>query len=323
MQYRPKSRSLVIFYLLVTYILVQFAWWAYLMIDLKQEVQAQKLEIASLSGDEALANTIQENASGPFWMVIGEGGVFLLILGLGIMQIRRSYKKELALAQQQQNFLMSVTHELKSPIASVKLWLQTLQRRNLPEEQREDILQKTVKDTDRLHQLVENILTATRIENSAIPVHKEKTNISALIKEQLTSASETIGKSHPTELDIAGNIYMDADPAAINSIVLNLYENAVKYSDSGEPINVKLQSGGEGIVFSVADHGKGISSKDRDRIFEKFFRAGDEATRTTKGTGLGLYIVRKLASQHNGTVNATANQPKGTVFTVKFKAKTT
>lgn len=312
-----RPHSLFIFYVLVTYILVQFSWWAWLMIDLNIEVYTQRA-LDVLPGETQQTTDIRPLNS-RIWMIAGEGFVFLLILTSGILQIRRSFKKEIALASQQQNFLMSITHELKSPIASAKLYLQTLRRHDLTEEKRNDIIQKTIKDTDRLNQLVENILTATRIENSTQNLYREKIDLSRLVREQIQAVQDSIGQQHTTTVDVEPDIFMEADAGAMSSIVLNLYENALKYSDPGTPVDVALKRDQDHIVLEVKDQGKGIANADVARIFDKFYRAGNEATRTTKGTGLGLYIVKRLTELHNGSIQVKPNQPKGSRFEVTWK----
>lgn len=320
----PRPKSLIIFYLLVAYIIVQFIWWAYMMLDLHQAVFEQQSQIALLKDPTGDTAVIAEQMRGKMWMIIGESIVFIVILVLGILRIQRAFKKEVALANQQRNFLLSVTHELKSPIASAKLYLQTLvKRKDLSEERKQEMLGKAIKDTERLTSLVENILTATKIDNSSYPLHLEQTDVSTLTNEVLNASIETAGQDHPTKLNIDPQLMLSADPLAFTSILLNLYENAIKYSEAGTPIEVSLKKKGSDVVLTVKDSGIGISKADADRIFDKFYRAGSEETRQTKGTGLGLYIVKHLAALHNGEIAVRPNSPRGTIFEITYSGNPT
>jgi K+-sensing histidine kinase KdpD len=237
---------------------------------------------------------------------------------VGILQIRKTFKKETELAQQQKNFLLSVTHELKSPIASTKLQLQTLQKHELDREKQKEIILNAISDTDRLNNLVENILMAAKIENSIYSIHKEKYNLSEYITEGLNQTISSFNYKQKVELDIQPNIFLEIDRTSFPSIILNLFENAVKYSPENSKIKISLKKLNEKVIFSVADEGAGIPDKEKEGIFQKFYRIGNEETRKTKGTGLGLYIVNYLVAQHNGTISVKNNDPKGSVFEVVF-----
>lgn len=289
------------------------------MLDLHTAVFEQQSQIALLKDPTGETAAVAEQMRGKMWMIIGESVVFIVILVLGILRIQRAFRKEVALANQQRNFLLSVTHELKSPIASAKLYLQTLvKRKDLSEDRKQEMLGKAIKDTERLTSLVENILTATKIDNSSYPLHLEKTDVSALALEVMNASVETVGKDHPTKLDIDPEVMLEADPLAFTSILLNLYENAIKYSATGSDIEVSLRQEGSQVLMCVKDSGIGVSREDAERIFDKFYRAGSEETRQTKGTGLGLYIVKHLAALHNGEIVVKPNSPQGTIFEITF-----
>lgn len=245
------------------------------------------------------------------WMVLGEGSVFFILLAIGVWQTLQSFKKEVSLARQQKNFLLAVTHELKSPIASVKLYLQTLQKRELDREKQNEIVAKAIADTDRLGSLVENLLLATKIDRSDYMLHFEELNLSDLVAQIIATHPEN--KRLKTE--IQQGIKMQADKLAFTSIVVNLLENALKYSE--QTVTVKLQND-KNILLSVIDSGAGIADDEKQKVFEKFYRIGNEDTRKSKGTGLGLYIVKNLVERHNGTIHIRNNQPTGSIFEIEF-----
>ncbi|MGZ4035672.1 MAG: sensor histidine kinase [Bacteroidia bacterium] len=318
-----KSKPLFWFYILVTYVLIQFIWWSYAMVKQNNEISYLKSQINVLNGEslnDVVKNGNELNAKlhARWIMIAGEGSVFTALLLLGIFQIRKTFKKETELAQQQKNFLLSVTHELKSPIASTKLQLQTLQKHELDREKQKEIISNAISDTDRLNNLVENILLAAKIENSVYSVHKEKFNLSEYLAEGLKQTITSFSYKQKIELQIEKNIFMDIDRTSFPSIILNLFENAVKYSSEDSKITIGLKKENGKIVLSVADEGAGIPDKEKASIFQKFYRVGNEDTRKTKGTGLGLYIVDYLVKQHNGTISVKNNIPKGSVFEVAF-----
>ncbi len=318
-----NSRPLFWFYILVFYVVLQFVWWSYLMVEQNKEIYLLKSEINLLKHDAPSeiiikGNELNAKLHSRWIMIAGEGSVFIALLLAGIFQIRKSFKKETALANQQKNFLLSVTHELKSPIASTKLQLQTLQKHQLDRDKQQEIIANAISDTDRLNNLVENMLLAAKIENSVFTIHKEEYNLSEYITEGINQTINSFKYKHTIVLNIAPNIFMNIDRTSFPSIILNLFENAVKYSPDNTSINLLLKQENNKIVLSVADEGAGISEEEKENIFKKFYRIGNEETRKTKGTGLGLYIVDYLVKQHNGSVSVKNNAPKGSIFEVIF-----
>lgn len=293
------------------------------MVDHNNEIYYLKTELNLLKGetlDEVVlkGNELNGKLHKRWVMISGEGIVFMGVLLLGIFQIRKTFKREAELSQQQQNFLLSVTHELKSPIASTKLQLQTLQKHELNREKQKEILANAINDTDRLNNLVENMLLAAKIENNVYLLHKENYNLSEYITEGMNQTIQSFQYKQKVELNIEPNICMDIDRTNFPSIILNLFENAVKYSPEDSTIVVSLKKQNQKIILSVADQGIGISDKEKETIFQRFYRSGNEETRKTKGTGLGLYIVDYLVKQHNGTITVKNNTPKGSIFEVVF-----
>jgi len=327
MNAKGKSRPLFWFYLLVVYIIIQFVWWSFLMVRLNNEVYSLKTEVNLLRGETSLeiernGNELNRKLKTRWLMIASEGSVFVCLLLLGIMQVRKTFIKEAALSQQQNNFLLSVTHELKSPIASAKLQLQTLEKRELDREKQKEIIANAISDTERLNNLVENILLAAKIENSVYTLYKETINLSDYITEGLTKTIASFHYTRKIELKIEPNIFMAIDRTSFPSIILNLFENAVKYSHDNSSITISLKSQADKIILSIADEGIGIDQKEKTLIFQKFYRIGNEETRTTKGTGLGLYITDYLIKQHGGSISVKNNQPRGSVFEVVFNKST-
>ena len=285
------KKPITIFYFLVLYALAELTWWGYLLIA----ANAKRIP-----------------------MILGEGSVFLIILLVGIYFFQRTIKKESEFHQQQQNFLLSVTHELKSPLAAIKLVLQTLVKRDLTKDKRDQLIGNSIEDVGRLDDLVENMLLATRIENNSYSYPKELFDFSELVKSIFDRAIITSENTRNFQQQIAENISIMGDRFALGSLINNILENAVKYSPVGAAVQVQLYQQSNRIFFIVADQGVGIADSERQKIFQKFYRSGNELTRQNKGTGLGLFIVAQVAKNHQAKVLVSNNQPKGTIFEIIF-----
>jgi signal transduction histidine kinase len=253
-------------------------------------------------------------------MIAGEGTVFALILGLGIYRTRNTFKKEFELSKQQKNFMLSITHELKSPIASARLQIETLLKRQLPHEKQEFVLNQALQETERLDALVEKILLANRIESSAYLIQKEHFNLSELCQKIINNLKGSLLKNNTINSQITKDITVFGDEMAFTSIINNLLDNASKYSAPQSSIELVLSNEGDFITLVVKDQGIGILTSEEGKVFNKFYRAGNEETRNTKGTGLGLYIVKNLVNMHQGNIKITSNQPKGTIFTIQLNS---
>ncbi|MDQ3110308.1 MAG: HAMP domain-containing histidine kinase [Bacteroidota bacterium] len=322
-----RPRPLLLFYILVVYVFIQFGWWAYLLVRLNNEItvleqralvahampQLAPLNSAELAQQDML---LKDKLHKQWLMIFGEGSVFLVLLLLGILRTRNSFKKEVAVSTQQKNFLLSVTHELKSPLASVRLQLETIQKRDLPKEKQSEMLLDAIEDTDRLNALVENILVAARLDNHSYAHHPEKINLSDEVKGLSEKASVGYARHHVVKTDIADNIFASCDRIGFHSMFINIMENAVKYSKAGSEIKISLVKRNDAAFLTVADQGSGIAQQEKENVFGRFYRIGNEETRTTKGTGLGLYIVHLLAEAHQWKINIHDNPGGGSIFEI-------
>ena len=317
------SRTLLIFYSLVFYVLLQFSWWSYLLINLNKEIYQQKIEFAkSTIQDAAILEKQQQQYNDLLkkrWsMVAGEGAVFLSLLIFGIYRTKRAFNQEFDLAQQQKNFLLSITHEFKSPLAAIKLSLQTIEKRNLEENQKKEIITRALNETDRINLLIENALFASRLESQNSDYHFEEFNFSSFIAELIETYQTRIFSESNIDLTTDNVVLFKGDKLAITSLVYNLLENAEKYSPSPAKIIVSLKKSNNYIELSFSDNGCGIELNERSKVFDKFYRVGNEETRRTKGTGLGLYIVKKVVAMHKGNIEIKSNNPTGTIFIIRL-----
>ncbi len=287
------KRSFVIFYALIIYALAELVWWGYMLVRL------------------------QPAKTG---MIMGEGLTFVIVFTVGALSLHKSVKREKKLQEQKRNFLLSVTHELKSPLASIKLLLQTIQKRSLTKEQILDFIDKSLLDIERLDDMVENMLLASKIDNQSYTFPKATFNLSGLVDSIVNRLQITKCDCNQQIInaEIEPKIEITGDKFALTSVVTNLIENAVKYSKPCEVVGVKLFLKEDKIYLQVADHGIGIADEEKSRIFDKFYRVGSEDTRNTKGTGLGLYIVKEVLNKHQASIRVKDNRPAGSIFEVVF-----
>ncbi|MBP6335445.1 MAG: two-component sensor histidine kinase [Bacteroidia bacterium] len=318
-------RPILFLYILALYILVQFCWWAYLLIDLNAEVFEHRIENVRLKSEskESQAKEIkylEKKIKQRRWMVIGEGSVFLLLLVWGSVHSIKAFKKEVDLARQQKNFLLSITHEFKSPLASIKLYLQTILRHNLEREKEISFINNAIYDTERLNNLVENALLANLINHKGYNFDREEINLSAFVR-LIVQKFQNVPNHEKIYSHIEDGIYILGDKNALHLLLSNLLENAWKYSPEEKSIVVDLEKTSGGIKLCISDNGVGIPDEYKSKIFQKFFRIGNEETRKSKGTGLGLFIVKHIVEGHEGKIFVMDNKPQGTIICAEFKSK--
>lgn len=325
---KVKRQPLLIFYLLVAYIFTSFSWWMYFLVKISNEAYAEKKELTHLNfiyqhnssqsfENSATIHEIDREHERKLYMIISEGSVFLIILLVVTWKMDQSLRREYKLNQQQKNFLLSITHELRSPIASSKVALQTMvKRKDLPHDKRDLLLHNSLNDMERLQGLVENILLAAKIEDHTFRIGNDACDLSEITQAIMEKAQETMGGHRTFEAHIQSEVMVLGDRMGLTSVITNLVENAIKYSVDASVIRVSLGEEGQFVIFKIADNGFGIPDDEKKKIFRKFYRVGQEETRKTKGTGLGLYIVDRILELHKGRVSVKDNQPSGSVFEV-------
>jgi len=290
--------------------------------------RAKKIAIFVTLGAFLIGLAVALNVS---WIVLNWREVVPLVLGIifftliiaGLVVYTVFLVREIHKNEQQESFLNAVTHELKTPIASIRLYLETLQTRQLSETQHQDFYRIMLEDTDRLLGTVEQILKAGEARHASSKKNWEKVDFSAIVTEtvELTRLRHHL----PDEvLQFAGTadekIYLRGNPQELRTAVFNLVENAVKYSGDKKEIEVDLQSPEiDTILLRVRDKGVGIPHPELKRIFKRFYRVASSATGRVKGTGLGLFIVRSIARRHGGDAFAESEGTgRGSTFTLRL-----
>lgn len=307
----------------IVYLLFAFAWWSVLLYQKNRDTFEAKAEVLRLElqmkyGEQAGSFTdslpylqLKDLYRRQEWMILGEGLFFVISLMIGMWLINRAYHKEMMAAQQQKNFILSITHELKSPIATVRLVLDTLIKRKLSQDTFNRLCRNGLKETERLLALVNDLLLSAKLETAYQP-NLELLELCALHRDIIANYPENAVKFNCSEPDLA----MVGDKTGLTSILTNLIENGIKYSPEHTPIQVSLRRIENQAEIIVEDRGYGIPDKEKRRIFQKFYRIGNEDTRKSKGTGLGLYIVAEIVRAHKGKIKVLDNQPQGTRFVI-------
>ena len=315
-------------YVVMAYMLLAFTWWAMLLFTKNRDAFFAKQELmqivmaaeGSIQDNEEFLQTERYNElytqyKRQEWMIFGEASVFVLTLVAGLWFIHKSYSRLVEANRQQRNFLLAITHELKSPIASIQLVLETLIKRDLTKPKADRLAGTALKENERLLQLVENLLLTAKLETAYQP-NFEEINLIEFLQDLINKAKRRHQKAQINYSMSGTPPLMKLDPAGITLLFNNLIDNAVKYSEDQPIINIGLQANGERATLTFTDQGIGISNEDKKKVLGKFYRAGSEETRKTKGTGLGLFIVDQIVKAHHGQIRILDNQPRGTVFKI-------
>lgn len=254
------------------------------------------------------------------WPVMAEGLVMLVLILVGVYVIFVFWNRQSNLYAQQRNFISQVTHELKSPLASIRLHLETIRLRRPSEDRLDSFVGTMLADTERLHYLINNLLMAARLEQRRKPAERRLTDISALIGDYVEKERSKLPQGGHISLEAESGVKAVVDPEEIGMVLRNLFENAVLYSPESPDISVKLSRSGNTLAISVMDHGRGIEKKDLKRVFGMFYRVQRQDD-YVRGTGLGLYIVESVIKSHGGKVRVTSDGVgRGSTFTIKLPA---
>jgi len=316
----------VVYWMLLLYIVAALVWW---FISLEKQngqmkdfrVKQLNATIDSLALPELYRNEdakIEDAYERKNFQFLGEGVIFLLLILVGAAFVYRSARRQFRQQQQQQNFMMAVTHELKTPISVARLNLETLQKYSLDTEKQKKLIRTTLQETERLNTLTNNILLSSQLEAGGYKTAKEELDLSDLLKDCV----QNFQNRYPERMfknEAEPDIDVKGDTLLLQMLINNLLENAVKYSPKEKEIVCTLANTNERTIeLCVKDEGQGIPADEKAKIFHRFYRIGNELTRKTQGTGLGLYLCKIIAGYHNADISVTNNKPAGSNFTVTF-----
>lgn len=275
------------------------------------------LSVALTVGWQILGIEGAGQGAGWRWVVYFLGTVLFLLLTAGLVLIVILLLREVRLNERQSNFVSAVTHELKTPVASLKLYLDTLQMRELSLDQRRDFYRTMGRDIDRLNTTINNVLNAAMYTDR--PVVDPRPLDFAKLVQRSVELTESRNQLAPGTIRYAGpaSLVLKGDAPALETAVLNLLDNAVKYSKEKVEVDVDLALEKGRARLRVSDSGVGMTRPHLSFVFNRFYRIGSEVRRKSTGTGLGLYIVKSVVRGHRGTVSADSpGLDRGTTFTL-------
>ncbi|MCH7879490.1 MAG: GHKL domain-containing protein, partial [candidate division Zixibacteria bacterium] len=247
--------------------------------------------------------------------------IVMLALTLGAIMTARIMARELELARLKSDFVSTVSHEFRSPLTSIRQLSEMLQSgRVKSEERRKHYYDVILEQSERLSLMVSNILDLARIDERRFHLNREYIRVEELLGTIITRTGQLAGDEEaPVRLCIKDPLpAIHIDPEAITHVMNNLIDNAIKYSCESTEVTVTAFHDDNDLVITVKDHGIGISKDETDRVFERFYRGGNELTRRVKGSGLGLSLVRELVGAHGGTVSVVSEVNKGSLFTLRL-----
>ncbi len=317
--YRSRRLTFITltYWFLLVFIIAAWVWWFISLQNQSDQMRVYKLMQVNkddIAYDQKV-NLIDDEHSRKTAQYISEGITFVLVTLIGAVFVYRSVRKQFLLSRQQQNFMMAVTHELKTPIAVVNLNLETLQKRKLDEEKQQRIIHSTLQEAGRLNDLTTNILVTSQLESNYIP-GKENIDFSKLVSECAVDFYNRY-QNRIINKKIEENIFISGERLLLQLLVNNLIDNALKYSAKEKMIWVELYKQSN-IILKIIDEGYGINDDEKKKVFEKFYRSGNETIRRTKGTGLGLYLCRRIVESQKAKIKIQNNQPIGSIFIVEF-----
>ncbi len=300
-----------IFNPLMAFIGIQIAWvlavivWLYWFLGSHRKLRA----LAEKYSPELLVG-------GPDWLILTEGLLLLISILVGVYVIFLYWTRQSALVREQRQFISQVTHELKSPLASLQLHMETLRRHQLPPERQAAFLETMLSDAGRLNGLIDNLLSANRVDQKHWRLDLQTIDFSVFVEKYFRARQYNLPKAGKLSLNITPGIYAAIDQAAMETVLRNLLENAVLYSDKFPKISVTLKSDAGKCYLAVSDSGRGIEPNEQKKIFNLFYRIRRK-DENIRGTGLGLFIVHATVRRHKGLIKVESKgHEQGTTFKI-------
>ena len=268
------------------------------------------------------------------WILLNYQEIALLIFGIvffaliitGIVLNTTFLVREIRRNEQHDAFLNAVTHELKTPIASIRLYLETLKSRDVPEAKREEFYNIMLADSNRLLHTVEQVLQASRTREKDRLLNITEINLGKLLRESvdIIKSRYNLGDEAIVYNEKPDEIKVSGDASELQIVFINLLDNAIKYSKDEPEVSIRLRNPNEKAVeIRVKDNGVGLNENELKRIFKRFYRVPNLSTQKTKGTGLGLNIVRTIIKNHGGRIYAESKgEGQGSTFVVRLPKKT-
>ena len=320
-------RFTIAYTVLFLYVLSAIGFWGYSLQRKSEDIFLLEKKIARLKADKLSSSEFEQamfeaqdkrrRRRMQYW---GEGATFLVVILISAYFVYRAFYKQIQLTKLQRNFMMSVTHELKTPLAGVILNLQTMLRRKVDLEIQEKLLKSSEREAKRLSNLCNNILVSTQLEDGGRKLYDSSCDLGEVAMQAAEDFMETIEERN-LEVDFAleESYTIKGDASLWKLVISNLLQNAHKYSEIDKPIVLKLLHDNNKLKLQVIDEGIGIADDEKKLIFAKFYRTGNENTRQSQGSGVGLYLVKKVIELFKNDITVRNNVPQGSIFEIVFR----
>jgi signal transduction histidine kinase len=254
------------------------------------------------------------------WVILLEGCFLMIVILAGVLLIFVFWGKQARLNRLQSNFVSSVSHELKSPLASIQLYLETMKLQKVSAEEVQDFVEIMLTDTERLSSLIDNILEASGADPKGLKLHFQPVKLKPFLEEVLEGHQRRFAeKGVQVNLEVQDFPPLQLDKRAMKMVFNNIIGNALRYSPDGSSFTVEVKENGKFCDIDFIDVGMGLSDKDCKKVFGKFYRVQNKETQNIEGAGLGLYLTKEIVKNHKGKIKATSEgRGKGSVFTVSL-----
>ena len=305
------NRLRALFHPILVFIGVQIAWiglmivWVYWYFENRQNLA----EFTKKLPPELLESDFN-------WIVLLEGGVLMLVILAGVYVIFVYWNKQSRLYQLQSNFISSVSHELKSPLASIQLYLETLKYQKVSSEEAQDFVETMLSDTERLSDLIDNILESSKSDPQSMQSQFSSVDIVSFLQETIAHHQKLFeDKQCVIQLKFNDYVKVSIDGRAMRMVFNNLIANALRYSPAGTVLTIAVRRDQKFCIIDFIDQGFGFDKKELKKVFKKFYRVQNQETQNIEGAGLGLYISRQIIKNHKGKINVfSEGRGKGTHF---------
>jgi len=305
------NRLRALFHPILVFIGVQIAWiglmivWVYWYFENRQNLA----EFTKKLPPELLESDFN-------WIVLLEGGVLMLVILAGVYVIFVYWNKQSRLYQLQSNFISSVSHELKSPLASIQLYLETLKYQKVSSEEAQDFVETMLSDTERLSDLIDNILESSKSDPKSMQSQFSSVDIVSFLQETIAHHQKLFeDKQCVIQLKFNDYVKVSIDGRAMRMVFNNLIANALRYSLAGTVLTIEVRRDQKFCIIDFIDQGFGFDKKELKKVFKKFYRVQNQETQNIEGAGLGLYISRQIIKNHKGKINVfSEGRGKGTHF---------
>jgi len=253
-------------------------------------------------------------------IVLLEGGLLMFVILAGVYVIFVYWNKQSRLYQLQSNFVSSVSHELKSPLASIQLYLETLKYQKVSSEEAQDFVEIMLSDTERLSDLIDNILESSKSDPKSMQLQFASVDIVLFLREIIAHHEKLFeDKQSVIQLRFDSHVKVSIDVRAMRMVFNNLIANALRYSHAGTTLIVEVKQNQKLCAIDFIDQGFGFEKKELKKIFKKFYRVQNKETQNIEGAGLGLYISQQIINSHKGKINVfSEGRGKGTRFMVSL-----